>query len=223
MGLGIGRKLKKEASRAARKIKGGLKDITGQRNMAKGAKAQAQANLLERKRFQLQFARDRRKLVSQSRMAQAQNLISALASGGGFESSAARGIESAIGTDVGSRIGEAQEDLAFTSAIHQFESKAASQSAKGQNKKGLFDTGVGIVGSIFSDPRLKENVQHVGEENGYNIYTWTWNALARTMFGLTGEERGVMAHEVYERQPEAVSGEYGFLKVNYEMIGVSHG
>lgn len=220
MGLGIGRKLKKELKRGEKRLRKGVKDITGQRNMDKSREAQKKANMLQRKRAQLQLTRDRRQLAAGARVAQAQNLMAALASGGGFSSSAFRGVESSIGSDVATRIGEAQQDFAFTTAIQQHESRAAAQASKGQEKSGLFSTGVSIGSSLFSDPRLKDGVHKVGKKNGFNIYSWTWNDLAERMFGLVGVAHGVMAHEIAGDYPDAISYEDGYMKVDYSMLGL---
>lgn len=80
-----------------------------------------------------------------------------------------------------------------------------------------------ILSVVASDPRLKENTKIVGEQNGYKIWTWDWNELANKVFGLTGSSRGVMVPEVLEKDPEAVVFENGYGKVNYSMIGVTHG
>lgn len=70
----------------------------------------------------------------------------------------------------------------------------------------------------FSDPSLKTNIKHTGNENGFNTYTWDWNKLASEL-GLTGSSAGVMADEVKLKTPEAVTIDRGFMKVNYDMIG----
>lgn len=76
------------------------------------------------------------------------------------------------------------------------------------------------IGSLFSDPSLKENVKLIGAKNGFNIYTWDWNELANNELGLNGSSEGVMADQVKEAMPEAVQYVDGFMHVNYSMIGV---
>ena len=76
----------------------------------------------------------------------------------------------------------------------------------------------GQIFSMFSDPALKTNVTIVDFLNGYNVYTWDWNAKA-FLLGLFGSGRGVMANEVADKNPEAISYDRGFMKVNYNMIG----
>lgn len=84
-------------------------------------------------------------------------------------------------------------------------------------------TGVGSIGGaisgLFSDPALKENIEKIGTNNGFNIYSWTWNKAAESL-GLKGSSNGVMADEVKKVRPDAVTVENGYMKVNYSAIGV---
>ena len=66
---------------------------------------------------------------------------------------------------------------------------------------------------------LKSNKKVIGSKNGYKIWSWDWNEIARDL-GLTGSSTGVMATEVKEKNPEAVGEKDGFMIVNYEMIGI---
>jgi hypothetical protein len=73
-----------------------------------------------------------------------------------------------------------------------------------------------IFASIFSsssDRRLKSNIRKVGKVNGYNIYTWTWNYLAKAL-GIGGPTIGVMAQEVLYTG-RVFLDKNGFFKVNY--------
>ena len=67
----------------------------------------------------------------------------------------------------------------------------------------------------FSDPRLKTNIEQVGEKGGHQWYRWTWNEKANEL-GLFGESEGVMADEVMKTHPEHVATKDGYLMVNYE-------
>ncbi len=70
------------------------------------------------------------------------------------------------------------------------------------------------AGSLFSDRRLKENIELVGTENGFNLYKFNYiNVPEKTFIG-------VMADEVEKTHPEAVSESEGYKKVNYDMIGL---
>jgi len=72
------------------------------------------------------------------------------------------------------------------------------------------------IGSFFSDRNLKENIVKVGEKNGLNIYEFNYK-------GTSGKWRGVIAQEVKEICPEAVSCENGYYTVNYDKIGIPFG
>jgi len=70
---------------------------------------------------------------------------------------------------------------------------------------------------LASDIRLKEDIKHIGERNGFNWYSWTWADIAKRI-GLTGESSGYMAHEVYNERPDAIGTINGHLVVNYKML-----
>jgi len=75
-----------------------------------------------------------------------------------------------------------------------------------------------IGGGGKSDVRLKENINQIGTYKGYNIYTWTWNKLAK-LLGVADPTIGVLAQEVQQTNPEAVIMENdGYLAVNYKSI-----
>lgn len=73
----------------------------------------------------------------------------------------------------------------------------------------------GGAASYFSDPRLKDDITEVGEMNGFKLYDFRFKSdpLRRLC-------RGVMADEVQRVRPDAVSEEHGFLKVDYNAIGI---
>ena len=67
----------------------------------------------------------------------------------------------------------------------------------------------------FSDRRLKENIELVGEAQGFNIYEFGYKDIPGRRF------RGVMADEVESVVPEAVVYDTdGFARVFYEMLGI---
>lgn len=77
---------------------------------------------------------------------------------------------------------------------------------------GLASTGM----MMASDERLKTNIVLVGREAGHNIYTWDW------IEGFDGGyDTGVLAQEVMDINPEAVSVmDNGYYGVDYDMIGI---
>jgi hypothetical protein len=73
----------------------------------------------------------------------------------------------------------------------------------------------GGAAGYFSDRRLKHDIHEVDEMNGFKLYDFRF--ISDPMQRLC---RGVMADEVQAVRPDAVEEENGFLKVNYQMIGI---
>lgn len=115
---------------------------------------------------------------------------------------------------------------------NQYQGQLANYNAKvaGNNSmmSGLFGLGASLggsflgskagskaVASLFSDERLKENIEDAGIENGHKVYK----------FNYKGDDKqyvGVMAQDVLEKNPDAVVyDDSGFMKVNYTKIGVN--
>lgn len=89
---------------------------------------------------------------------------------------------------------------------------ANAQTQGNQNLASL----AGSAALAFSDERLKTNVQNSGKKGDHNWYTWSWNDLAKTVFGLTGDAEGVIAQEAIKITPDAVIlDDSGYYKVNY--------
>lgn len=66
------------------------------------------------------------------------------------------------------------------------------------------------LGSIYSDERVKENIQPVGKTNdGQNIYKYNYKGDPKTHIGL-------LAQEVEKKHPEAVSSLGGIKMVDYD-------
>lgn len=83
--------------------------------------------------------------------------------------------------------------------------------ASNQQKGGI----VGMIGGIFSDSRLKENIRLIGSDASINWYRWDWTDEAK---GLVGDQSnvGVIAQEVQQTHPEAVTEHpSGYLIVDY--------
>jgi hypothetical protein len=113
-------------------------------------------------------------------------------------------------------------DLITTGGATEAAGLTGAATARGQGAQNILQSGL-LAGSLFaSDERLKENIKKIGEEKGHNIYSWTWNELAKS-FGLTGDSFGVLAQEVNKTRPDAVITDGGYMKVKYNMLGISHG
>ena len=135
------------------------------------------------------------------------------------------GMAMANQANVGNLLGSA---AAATAAGH-----VAAKNAKSAGAAGLLNVASGIAGgmsgagmfapdelTMFSDPSLKDNIVKIGVDNGHNIYSWDWNDKAYNL-GLAGSSSGVMADEVKAKNPEAITMDRGFMKVNYDMLGVN--
>jgi len=76
--------------------------------------------------------------------------------------------------------------------------------------------GSAAVASMFSDKRLKQNIEPVGIVGPHALYKFEYNQdwLPK------GQFIGVLAQDVEEYMPEAVSEINGFKAVNYDMLGL---
>lgn len=74
-------------------------------------------------------------------------------------------------------------------------------------------SGIGSLFSLFSDRRLKDNINKIGEKHGLNVYEYTYKWSPQRFIGY-------MADEVEELFPHAIGQFMGYKTVNY---GVIHG
>ena len=105
------------------------------------------------------------------------------------------------------------------------EEAAARRRKERRRNRDAVLTAVGgvILGGIFSDSRLKENITAIQnsdfEEIGLHGYSWVWSKKAVDELGLSGKEQGVIAQEVEKLYPWAVvTGDNGYKRVNYEAL-----
>jgi hypothetical protein len=100
-----------------------------------------------------------------------------------------------------------QQQQAYPAQIAQFLANIAlgTGTASGNTTYGTMIGG----GGFFSDERLKENIEKVGETNdGQNIYRYNYKGDPRTQIGL-------LAQEVAQDHPDAVGKRDGYLTVDY--------
>lgn len=97
----------------------------------------------------------------------------------------------------------------------------------GLSKGGAFDRVTGAVGggvsslmSMFSDIRLKNNINLIGTRNGYNIYSWEWNDKAKSLGIDTEPNTGVLAQELLYTDAVHIDTDTGYYKVDYTKLGV---
>lgn len=112
----------------------------------------------------------------------------------------------------------------YQNQMGQYNSKVASNNSTQSSLMSLGGSllgttaGSGIAGSagwlaMLSDERAKENIIPIGQENGHNIYEFSY-------IGKPERYIGVMAQEVEKTNPEAVIEIDGIKRVNYDAIGV---
>jgi hypothetical protein len=113
--------------------------------------------------------------------------------------------------------GSAQGAQVAQAGQQGYAAQMANANAQNQSSNGFMSGLMGIAGSalggLLSDPRLKENIVRIGIHSlGIGLYAWDY---------LWGEHStGVMADEVLEVMPEAVSyTDDGYMMVNYAMVG----
>lgn len=124
-------------------------------------------------------------------------------------------------------IASATSGIGQTLAQGEIAAAQAQQASGAQgfgNLLGLGQLGLQAYSSgLFSDERLKTNIEFIGTREGIPYYRWTWNERAASL-GLTGEGEGVIAQEVEKLMPEAVSElSNGFKVVDMTMIGGGNG
>jgi hypothetical protein len=115
---------------------------------------------------------------------------------------------------------------------NQMSNYNAKQASSNNLMGGIFGLGGQLGGSflgsqagstalagLFSDMRIKKNIELVGEENGFPLYEFEYNDLIPDL--PKGRFTGVMSSDVRELMPEAVIvGSDGYDRVNYPLIGV---
>jgi hypothetical protein len=70
---------------------------------------------------------------------------------------------------------------------------------------------------LRSDTALKDNITLLGQYQGHNIYSWTWNNIAQSL-GITDPEIGVTAQEVAHIPNVVSTHESGYLQVDYGIL-----
>lgn len=96
-------------------------------------------------------------------------------------------------------------------------SSAAGSAAATTAQGAIANGGISSMATMFSDERLKENMEKVGKIGELNLYEWDWKPQVK---GLVGTEMslGFKAQEVEEIYPDCVSEVHGIKKVNYPLV-----
>ena len=87
----------------------------------------------------------------------------------------------------------------------------------------LVPVGIGVTLGLLSDRNLKQNITLVPLSPysmiGLNGACWEWNEIANKELGLAGKGCGVIAQDVKELYPCAITeGRDGYLRVRYDML-----
>lgn len=103
----------------------------------------------------------------------------------------------------------------INSQLGLLNAQGASNANMGGGIGSLVSAGIGL----FSDIRLKQDIELSGTIGGVNFYTFRWKpAAAHLNRNLVGRDFGVIAQEIEEMYPDLVEMDErsGYLKVDYD-------
>lgn len=120
-----------------------------------------------------------------------------------------------IGQASAAQVGAGGVDLLTGAANAQSAGQIAAANAQAQGTQNVA-AGAGALLALFSDKRLKSDLEKIGEHNGLNVYSWKWNKDANNL-GLHGAAQGHIAQELQKTHPHLVGQDEdtGFFFVNY--------
>jgi hypothetical protein len=143
-----------------------------------------------------------------------------------ISASSANGISTSIAnasTTPAISIGATTDNVQFGSIkVGTFTTPPANTSGN-INASGTITAGGDIIGYSTSDERLKDNItvidNAVDKISKLRGVTFSWTENAEEMYGLTGDDMGLIAQDVQRVAPLAVQQrESGYLAVRYEKI-----
>ena len=108
-------------------------------------------------------------------------------------------------SNLGQRTGMMAGDIGAQSAL-------AAQQAQAQGQQNATSI-IGTIGSMFSDERLKENMQPIGEWMGLTVYSWDWQDWVPKSWRKMNT--GLSAQEVAAKHPDYVETVNGFKAIRY--------
>lgn len=118
---------------------------------------------------------------------------------------------SGAGQTAASNIGQFGQQAASNTGnllLNQGQASAAGIFGQAQAQNQLIGN-LTSIGASFSDSRMKEDINKIGEIGCLNVYEWKWKTT-----GLN--DVGFIAQEVQEHFPDIVEEHNGFLRVNYD-------
>ena len=98
---------------------------------------------------------------------------------------------------------------------------AQKSEAKGAGLSTAGTLGAAAIGAMVpSDIRLKDDLKMLGEINGIDVYTWTWNDKAKEIGADVLPAFGVIAQDVMLKHPDVVKRDKdtGYWKVDYSKL-----
>lgn len=98
--------------------------------------------------------------------------------------------------------------------IEQRKMQLQASISNAQNKTAMFGAGIGAIGALFSDERLKENLVQIGTHSKLGIPIYTYNFK-----GDDTRHVGVLAADVAAIKPSAVYEREGWDAVQYGELG----
>lgn len=104
----------------------------------------------------------------------------------------------------------------FNQQLHDL-LRQANISSNTQTFSGLAGIGGSLgAAAILSDIRLKEDIKPIGKWKGFNVYSFKYK---KNNLGLPEDKQiGLMAHEVLDKNPEAVGMKNGYLTIDYSKL-----
>jgi hypothetical protein len=106
-------------------------------------------------------------------------------------------------------VGQRGKNLALTPSQIYTPQYPGQQSTETTEKPGL----KGIIGSIFSDRRAKENIQHQGQIEGIDVYTYNYIWDKQPKFGVMAQD---LLDSAYA--PAVTVHESGYYQVDYSQL-----
>lgn len=85
--------------------------------------------------------------------------------------------------------------------------------ALGAAASGAQTAGINAGLAALSDRRMKENIKHLGQEDGFDMYEFNYIGEPQTY-------KGVMAQDILLTHPDAVVSIDGVLHVDYDRLGI---
>ncbi|MEW8120063.1 MAG: tail fiber domain-containing protein [Candidatus Thiodiazotropha sp.] len=92
-----------------------------------------------------------------------------------------------------------------------------AQQADAKAAENTVNTALTAAAIFFSDERLKENLQPIGEISGLTLYRWEWKPQFKYLIGAE-MSIGFSAQEVEEQYPEYVHEVNGIKAINYPAL-----